>query len=73
MGTITSGIGLISGLDFGLIVDQLIAIEARPLNLLLLRIGALAAPRTLSFSAHEKNPHALWNSHLRKSMKAHSA
>ena len=46
MGTITSGIGLISGLDFGLIVDQLIAIEARPRNRLLLRIGALDAQRT---------------------------
>ena len=37
MGTITSGIGLISGLNFGLIVDQLIAIEARPRNRLLLQ------------------------------------
>ncbi len=46
MGTITSGIGLISGLDFGSIVNQLIAIEARPRNSLLLRIGALNAQRT---------------------------
>lgn len=34
MGTITSGIGLISGLPISDLVDQLIAIESRPLTLL---------------------------------------
>lgn len=33
MGQITTGTGLISGLDISSIVDQLIAIEARPINL----------------------------------------
>lgn len=46
MGTISSGIGLISGLDFDSIVAQLIAIEARPRDRLLTRIGNIDAQRT---------------------------
>lgn len=38
MGTITSGIGLVSGINTKDIIDQLMAIEARPVNLLQTRI-----------------------------------
>ena len=34
MGTITTGVGLISGLDYGSIVDQLMSIESRPVDML---------------------------------------
>ena len=40
MGTITSGIGLISGLNTKDIIDQLMAIESRPKTLLQTRIDA---------------------------------
>jgi flagellar hook-associated protein 2 len=40
MGRITSGIGLASGLDIQGIVNQLIAIESRPINLLSTRLAA---------------------------------
>lgn len=46
MGTISSGIGLISGLDYDSIIEQLIAIEARPRDRLLDRIGDIDAQRT---------------------------
>ncbi len=46
MGTISSGVGLISGLDFQSIVDQLIAIDARPRDQLQTRIGTIDAQRT---------------------------
>lgn len=46
MGTITSGIGLISGIDIQSLVDQLIAIEARPRQRLLARVGNIDAQRT---------------------------
>ncbi len=46
MGTISSGVGLISGLDIRSIVDQLIAIEARPRDMLLRRMGNIDAQRT---------------------------
>ncbi len=46
MGTISSGVGLISGLDIQSIVDQLIAIEARPRDMLLRRMGRIDAQRT---------------------------
>lgn len=46
MGTITSGIGLISGLDFDSMISQLIAIEARPRDRLLARVGDIDAQRT---------------------------
>ncbi|MFQ5806833.1 MAG: flagellar filament capping protein FliD [Phycisphaerae bacterium] len=46
MGTISSGIGLISGLDYESIVEQLIALEARPRDRLLMRIGDIDAQRT---------------------------
>lgn len=43
MGGLFSGVGLISGIDFASIVDQLISIEARPRDLLLRRIANLDA------------------------------
>lgn len=46
MGTISSGIGLISGLDIRSIVDQLIAIDGRPRDLLTRRAGTIDAQRT---------------------------
>ena len=46
MGTISSGIGLISGLDYDSLISQLIAIEARPRDQLLSRIGEIDAQRT---------------------------
>lgn len=46
MGTISSGVGLISGLDIQSIVDQLIAIQARPRDMLLRRMGNIDAQRT---------------------------
>ncbi len=46
MGTISSGIGLISGLDYDSLVEQLIAIEARPRDRLLLRMSDIDAQRT---------------------------
>lgn len=39
MGRITSGVGLISGLDTASIIAQLIALEARPIELIEGRIG----------------------------------
>ncbi len=46
MGTITSGIGLISGLDYQSMIDQLMEIEARPRDQLLVRIGSIGAQKT---------------------------
>ena len=46
MGTITSGVGLISGFDFTSLIEQLIAIEAAPRDRLLTRIGNIDAQRT---------------------------
>lgn len=46
MGTISAGVGLISGLDFNSIIEQLIALDAAPRNRLLLRIGNIDAQRT---------------------------
>ena len=46
MGTISSGIGLISGIDYDSLVEQLIAIEARPRDKLLARISTIDAQRT---------------------------
>ncbi|HMQ16721.1 MAG TPA: flagellar cap protein FliD N-terminal domain-containing protein, partial [Phycisphaerae bacterium] len=46
MGTITSGVGLISGLNIEQIVAQLIAIDARPRDRLLSRMTGLDAQRT---------------------------
>ncbi|MCA9243537.1 MAG: flagellar filament capping protein FliD [Phycisphaerales bacterium] len=46
MGTISSGVGLISGLDIQGLVDQLIAIDAQPRDQLVSRIGRLNAQRT---------------------------
>ena len=39
MGTITSGVGLVSGLDYQSLIDQLMAIEARPRDQLLTRVA----------------------------------
>jgi flagellar hook-associated protein 2 len=41
MGTISSGVGLISGMDIDSLVTQLMAIEARPLNQLKTQISAV--------------------------------
>ena len=46
MGQITTGVGLISGLNFADIVDQLIQIESRPKNLLTNRNNVLGAQQT---------------------------
>lgn len=46
MGTIFSGVGLISGMDITSIVDQLIALDARPRDNLVKRIGTIDAQRT---------------------------
>ncbi len=45
MGTLSSGVGLISGLNIQQIVEQLIAVEARPRDLLTARIGRIDAQR----------------------------
>ena len=46
MGTITSGIGILSGIDYQSMIDQLMAIEARPRDQLLTRIGGINAQKT---------------------------
>ena len=46
MGTIFSGVGLISGIDIQSLVNQLMAIEARPRDLILQRAGRIDAQRT---------------------------
>ena len=46
MGRITTGVGLISGFPIADVVDQLIALEARPLNLTNIRIQETQAQRT---------------------------
>src|SRR5690554_5918369 len=46
MGRITSGIGLNSGMDISSIVDQLMKLESRPLEILQDRQAALDAQRT---------------------------
>ncbi|MFO0973738.1 MAG: flagellar filament capping protein FliD [Phycisphaerae bacterium] len=46
MGTISSGVGLISGLPIQTLVDQLIAVRARPLNLVKARLTQTNATRT---------------------------
>lgn len=46
MGTITSGVGLVSGLNHTDLVKQMLAVEARPRDLLLQRIGTINAQRT---------------------------
>lgn len=45
MGTIFSGVGLATGLDITSIVDNLVAVSARPRDLLLSRIGNIDAQR----------------------------
>lgn len=45
MGTISSGVGLISGLDINTLVNQLLALDARPRDRLIARIGGLDAQR----------------------------
>lgn len=46
MGTISSGIGLISGLDTQSLVDRLLALDARPRELLRQRVGTIDAQKT---------------------------
>jgi flagellar hook-associated protein 2 len=46
MGTISTGIGLISGLDTATLIDQLMAIEARPKQLVEERIAVLTSQKT---------------------------
>jgi flagellar hook-associated protein 2 len=46
MGTITSGVGIVSGIDYQSMIDQLLAIEARPRDQLMTRIGNINAQRT---------------------------
>ena len=53
MGSITTGIGLISGLDYQSLIDKLMALEAEPVTTLRNRISNIDAQRTafLSISA----------------------
>jgi flagellar hook-associated protein 2 len=46
VGTITSGIGLISGIDYESLIERLIALDAAPRDRLLTRIGDIDAQRT---------------------------
>ncbi len=46
MGTITSSVGLISGLNTGSIIDQLIAIEQQPVTQLQARIATNTAQQS---------------------------
>lgn len=46
MGTISSGIGLISGIDYQTLIDQLIQVDSRPRDLLVQRMGTIDAQRT---------------------------
>jgi flagellar hook-associated protein 2 len=46
MATITSGVGLFSGLDYASLVDQLMLIEARPRDQILERVSTIDAQRT---------------------------
>ena len=46
MGTVTSGVGLISGLDYQSLIEQLIAIEAAPRDQIQNRISEIDAQRT---------------------------
>jgi flagellar hook-associated protein 2 len=50
MGTISSGVGLISGLDIESLVSQLMAIEQRPRDLLTNRIELLTTQQTALMS-----------------------
>lgn len=45
MGTLFSGVGLVSGLDISAIVDQLVALDSRPRDIMLARIGRVDAQR----------------------------
>ena len=46
MGTISTGVGLISGFPTADVIDQLIAIESRPLDLVSARIAEIQTQRT---------------------------
>ncbi len=46
MGTISSGVGLISGLDYASLIDNLLALEARPIALLANRAAGIDAQKT---------------------------
>ena len=46
MGTITTGIGLVSGINSAQLIDALIAVESRGKNLLQQRVANLNAQRT---------------------------
>lgn len=46
MGTLSSGVGLVSGMDYTSLVDQLMALEARPRDSLVRRINGLNAQKT---------------------------
>lgn len=46
MGTITSGVGLVTGIDYQAMVEQLIALDARPRDQLLKRVANLGAQQT---------------------------
>lgn len=54
MGTISSGIGLMSGLDTASIIDQLMAIEARPRQLVERQVGQLQAQKTAFLDINAK-------------------
>jgi len=46
MGSISSSVGLLSGIDYQSLVDQLMAIESRPRNLLAKRVSVIDAQKT---------------------------
>ena len=54
MGTITSGIGIMSGIDIEAIVTQLMAIERRPKDLLTQRINTITAQQTAFMTLQAK-------------------
>ena len=53
MGTITSGVGLVSGLNTSAIIDQLVSLESAPVTLLQNRISSNNA-QSQAYSALEK-------------------
>jgi len=50
MGTISSGVGLISGINYQELVSQLMQIESRPLRMLQERVETLQGERTAFIS-----------------------
>ena len=54
MGQITSGVGLISGINYADLIDQLLAIEARPKSIIEVRNATLSATQVAFQSVNAK-------------------